>query len=95
MVPSKGGLPLPSTQGPSILIRRVLLRVLLVAAPSRRVWLHGQHSEVIEGGGSFRPVPLPGCRPRGAWEPASFGQFEVPPFKVISPLIPKQPPTPL
>ena len=65
MVPSKGGLPLPSTQGPSILIRRVLLRVLLVAAPSRRVWLHGQHSEVIEGGGFLSASSSSGLPP--AW----------------------------
>ena len=88
MVPSKGG-PLPSTQGPSILIRRVLLRVLLVPAPSLRVWVHGQHREVIEGGGVLvRPIPLAGCLPRGPWEPVPLGQFEVTPFKLISPLTP-------
>ena len=83
--------PLPSTLGPSILIRRVLLRVLLVAAPSLSVWLHGQHREVTEGGVPFRPVSLAGCHPRGAWEPVPIGQFEVTPFKLISSLIPKQP----
>ena len=53
------------------------------------VWAHGQHREVIEGGGvPFQPVSLAGCLPRGAWEPVPLGQFEVTPFKLISPLTP-------
>ena len=43
----------------------MLLRVLLVAAPSLRVWVHGQHREVIEGGGSCSAHPSRGLPP--AW----------------------------
>ena len=52
------------------------------------VWAHGQHREVIEGGGSCSAHSLAGCLPRGAWELVPLGQFEVTPFKLISPLTP-------
>ena len=40
------------------------------------------------GGGSCSAHPLAGCLPPGAWEPVPLGQFEVTPFKLISPLTP-------